>query len=106
DAPLGDAGQSGEPHRQLVGRHRQRLAVEVAAADHFTTLRIHKDQRVVGGAVQFEGSSHAHLCDRVANRTVYLRGAAQAIGVLHAQVRVTAALELNSATDKIGRAHV
>ena len=92
DAPLGDPGQSGEPHRQLVGCHRQGLAVEVAAADHFTTLRIHKDQRVVGCTVQFEGSSRAHLCDRVANRAVYLRGAAQAIGVLHSRVALGRAM--------------
>ncbi len=88
DAPLGNSAQRGERDGHLIGGHRQRLAVKIAAADHFarTGAGISKDERIVRGAVEFDRECRANLRERVAHRSVNLRRAAQAVRVLHARV--------------------
>src|SRR6516164_9158228 len=54
------------------------VAVWAAAAD--------KDQRGVGGAVEFYLGCGARLRKKIANGTVDLRRAAQAVSILHARV--------------------
>src|SRR6202030_1865629 len=45
-----------------------------------------KDERIVGGAVEFDAGHFASLCERVAHSAVDLWRAAQAVGVLNARV--------------------
>ena len=45
-----------------------------------------EDQRIIGGAVEFDGGHFAGLRERIANGAVHLRRAAQAVGVLHARI--------------------
>src|SRR6185312_8398717 len=48
--PLGEARYLRQRNRQEIERERQRLAVEVAAAQHVAVLR--EDQRVIGDGIQ------------------------------------------------------
>ena len=78
--PLGDRRQLRDGHRGVVERQCQRLAVEVAAADH---LSRREDEWVVGRRVDLDAEDALELGQRVASGAVDLRHAAEAVGVLH-----------------------
>ena len=50
--------------------------------------RASEDERIVGGAVEFDGGHFAGLREGIADGAVDLRRAAQAVGVLHARIFV------------------
>jgi hypothetical protein len=74
----------GHRHRQHVGGERHRLAVEVAARQHLAAVG--EDQRVVGHRVHLDLDFGGDLLEQVAGGAVYLRHAAQAVGVLDPHV--------------------
>jgi len=84
NAALRDAAERGQRRRKLIRSQRQRLAVEVAAAQDFSGVREH--QGVVGSAVDFDFERSEHVLERVPHRAMYLGHAAQAVGVLEARV--------------------
>jgi len=54
DAALGNSRQSYQCDGELIGGHRQRLAVEISSADYFTGIRFSarsKNQRIIRCAV-------------------------------------------------------
>src|ERR1700693_2945468 len=54
DAAFGNSAKRGDGDRDLVRGHGQRLPVKVSAADDVAfAVFTDKDQRIVGGAVQF-----------------------------------------------------
>ena len=82
DPALGDVGQHRKSNRHEIEGESQRLSMKVPARNHI--LRISEDERVVGCAVQFHGSHAPHILQAFSNRTMYLRYATEAIGILHA----------------------
>ena len=85
--PFGDRRQLRDGHRGVVERQRQRLAVEVAAADH---LSRREDEWVVGRRVDLDAEDALELRQRVASGAVDLRHASEAVGVLHAVLGIGA----------------
>src|SRR4029077_6567907 len=101
---LGDAGQHAEGNAEEIQSEGQRLAVKIAAGYDVcfqaggTALRWADDgvrpevswdgfqeyQRIVYGRVDFNFHDFATVSERVANRAVDLRHAAQRVRVLHA----------------------
>ncbi len=87
DAALGDSSQRGDGDGDLIRGHGQWLAVKISAADDVAfAFFVYENQRIVGGAVQFDQRHFARLRKGIANCAVNLRSAAQAIGVLDARV--------------------
>src|SRR5581483_6888688 len=84
DATFGDAAEGSEGDGKLIGGKRERLAMEIAAADHF--VRVGKDERIVGSAVDLDGERGANVRKRIAHSTVNLRRTAQAVRILHARI--------------------
>ena len=80
-AALADAGDLGHGHRRQVERQSERLAVEVAGADH--VAGVGKDERVVGHRLDLDGDHLAQPAVGVAAGAVHLRDAADRVGVLH-----------------------
>src|SRR5262245_28383456 len=71
----------------MIGGHGQRLAVKISATDDVaSTVFFHKNKRIVGCAVELDLCEFARLGKGIANRAVNLRGATQAVGVLHAGI--------------------
>ena len=93
DAAFGDAAERGDGYGDLIGGHGQRLAVKVSSA-HNVSLAVcfHKYQRVIGRTVQFHHGHFARLYQRIADRAVDLRRAAEAVSVLHPGVFVGCAV--------------
>ena len=97
DPPLGDRAQFGDRELREIERERDRLAVEVAAADHEPAARrgdvcargaaLGKDERVVRGGVQLDVENPAQVVERVADGAVDLGHAAQRVRVLHLVAR-------------------
>ena len=85
--PLGDRRQLRDGHRGVVERQRQRLTVEVAAADH---LSRREDEWVVGRRVDLDAEDALELGNRVAGGAMDLRHASEAVGVLHPVLAVGA----------------
>ena len=86
-AALGNVGEFGCRDGQIIHHERDRLAVEVAARND--AFVVQKQDRVVGDGVELGFEHLAHMRKRVAHRAMYLRNAAQRVGVLHAQVPVS-----------------
>ena len=81
DAPLGDARELGDRHRERVERERERLAVEVAVRDERVVVDEH--ERIVGRRVELDRDGVVGVVEQVARRAVHLRRAAQRVRVLH-----------------------
>ena len=60
--------------------------MEVATGDHLARLR--EDNRVVDHRAHLAGKDVLHVVQRVGDRSVDLRGAAERIGVLHGMVEI------------------
>ena len=90
--PLADRAELGERDLGEVEREGDRLAVEVAAADHPAAAgrdrvdvgdpAAREDERVVGRRVELDVEDAAQVVERVADRAVDLRHAAQRVRVL------------------------
>ena len=90
--PLADRAELGEGQLREVERERDRLAVEVAAADDAPAAgreRVRRgdaaareDERVVGRRVELDVEDAAEVVQRIADRAVDLRHAAQRVRVL------------------------
>ena len=104
-APLADRAELGQRDLGEVEGQRDRLAVEVAAADDPAAAgrdrassahaAAGEDERVVGGRVELDVEDAAEVVERVADRAVDLRDAAQRVRVLDlVGVAVVAGLEL------------
>src|SRR5882762_7903886 len=95
-APLGNSTESGQRNGELIRRHRQWLSVEISAADYVPragrAVRRDKDERVVGRAVEFNFRDGAYSIQSVTYRSVYLRRASQAVGVLHSRIAIRGAM--------------
>ena len=52
----------------------------------FSVAGAGEDERIVGGAVEFDGGHFAGLREGIADGAVNLRRAAEAVGVLHARI--------------------
>lgn len=87
DAPLRNPAQRRYGNGDLVGGHRERLAVEIAAADDVAlAILLDEYERIVGRAVEFDERHFAGLDEGITDGAVNLRGAAQAIGILNAGI--------------------
>ncbi len=90
--PLADRAQLGDGDLGEVERQRDRLAVEVAAADDPPAAgrdgvltgdaAAREDERVVGRGVELDVEDAAQVVERVADRAMDLRRAAQRVGIL------------------------
>ena len=90
--PLGDGAQLGQRELGEVERQRDRLAVEVAAGDHEAAARregvgrngaaLGEHERVVRRGVELHVEHAPEVVERVADRAVDLRHAAQRVRVL------------------------
>src|SRR6266446_3435970 len=80
-APLADAAQVSHRGGKVVGGQRDRLSVEVSARDDLRGVG--EDQRIVGGGVHLTLDNTRHFGQGIAQGAVYLRHAANAVGVLH-----------------------
>ena len=90
DAPLRDGPRLGNAQGDLIGGERDRLRVKVAAGGDPAGL--HQHERIVGHPVGLDAKRAGGLSKEVDARTEHLRLAADAIGVLHADVIVAMAL--------------
>ena len=75
DPPLGDRREVRQRDGEEVERHRDRLAMEVAAAQQLAAVG--EDERVVGRRVELAAHHAGAEVDRVEHGTVHLRHAAQ-----------------------------
>ena len=66
DAPLGDARELGDGHRERVERERERLAVEVPVRDDEPL--VDEDERVVRRRVQLDRDGRLDVVEQVARR--------------------------------------
>src|SRR5579872_995834 len=82
DAPFGDRSKFGKGDREVIHRHRDRLAVEVPDADKGTVLW--EDHGVIGHRVDLEFDRVLDESHAVAHRAVHDRHAAKRIRILHA----------------------
>ena len=80
-AAFADGAEFGHGDGQEVEHHGEGLAVEVAAGDDHVLVGQHDG--VVGGGVDFGLDDGLHVADGVLGGAVHLRGAAEAVGVLH-----------------------
>ena len=81
NAALGNRADFGQCQRDVVGRHRHRLGMEIAAGEDFVVIGEH--QRVIGNGVGLHRQHGGGLAQLGQCRTHHLRLAAQAVGVLH-----------------------
>src|ERR1700674_5516158 len=85
--PLYDSAERCNRDGHLVRRHRQRLPVKISAADNVAIIRVaHKNQRIVGRAVQLHCGHFARLRQRITHRSVHLRRTAQTVSILNARI--------------------
>ena len=81
DAALGKRGELLHSNREHVERQGQRLAVEVAAAQHIAA--VDEEQRIVGNRTKLGLDRAVHVGESLTDGTEHLRDAAQCVGVLH-----------------------
>ena len=86
----GDGTDLGERERDLVGRERHRLGVEVAARENAGIGAEH--ERVVGDRIGLDGERSRGLTEQIDARAGDLRLAAEAVCILNARVSVPVAL--------------
>lgn len=80
-AAFADGTEFGHGDGQEVEHHGQGLTVEVTATDDH--ILVGEDDGVVGGGVDFGLHDAGHIADGVLGGTVHLRGAAEAVRILH-----------------------
>src|ERR1700687_3759667 len=66
--------------------------MKISPAHDVAAILLHKNQRIIRSAIEFDKGHLARLGERITHRTVDLRSAAQAIRVLDAGVLVRGAV--------------
>ena len=80
-AAFADGTEFGDGDGEEVEYHGEGFAVEVTAGDDH--VLVGQDDGVVGGGVDFGLNHGGNVADGVLGGTVHLRGAAEAVGILH-----------------------
>ncbi len=82
--PLADAHQIGQRNRGVIESQGKRSAVKISAGDNVAAFR--KDERIIGRRPRFNRENLVAVRESTANRSMDLRHAADAVGVLHARI--------------------
>ena len=73
DTPFRNSGQCGERDGKIIQCQRQRLPVKISTGDDFVA----DHQRIIGHRIQLDFENPPRFVDRIADRAMHLRSAAQ-----------------------------